>query len=156
MDTNWNDVYPARESIRAEVETMRQAYTNAIVASINHGLRDIFFKGSALKPWDSLVDYVPELSDIDLHVWLEDDVQISWTLEEALNVQARAENEFFAAHPQAIHVPRVQVNILNDLLSEPYFCGSLEGTTRSLLGHAYPMGSLDLRRKCPVICEAKE
>ena len=33
----------------------------------------IYFKGSAQKRWDSPVDYVPEVSDVDIHVLLRDD-----------------------------------------------------------------------------------
>jgi hypothetical protein len=138
MNTAWTDMYPPQALIRTEVETMRREYTQALLDYGGSSVRDLFFKGSALKPWDSLIDYVPELSDIDLHLWLHDDAKLEWDLEECLEIQARVEHHFFTQHPNPVHVPRVQLMILNEVLQQRGFVGSPAHTSRSEFGHAYP------------------
>jgi hypothetical protein len=139
METTWTDAYPSRASIRAEVETMRQAYTQTLIEHGGSSVRDLFFKGSALKTWDSLVDYVPELSDIDLHLWVHDDAKLEWGLEPCLEIQARVEHYFFEQHPQPVHVPRVQLMILTEAVIEARgFVGAPARTNRSEFGNTYP------------------
>ena len=71
-------------------------------------IRTIYFKGSAQRPWDSLLDYVPELSDVDVHVWLHEAAVSSdeITLETALQVQTAIERIYAERVPEPLHVPR--------------------------------------------------
>jgi hypothetical protein len=129
---------------RSEVEAMKTAYLETILEVIPRpALRDVFFKGSAFKPWDSTIDYVPELSDVDIHVWFEDDDGFDKTfpiLEAALEFTAKAEARFFAACPKPLHVPRVQLIALNRLLAGEFFVSSPPSVTHSHFRLQYPSG----------------
>jgi hypothetical protein len=123
---------------------MKAAYLETVLEVIPRvALRDVFFKGSAFKPWDDLVDYVPELSDVDIHVWFEDDDGFEKTfptLEAALGFSAKAEARFFAACPKPLHVPRVQLIALNRLFGGEFFVSSPASVTHSHFGLEYPSG----------------
>lgn len=129
---------------RLEVDAMKAAYLETILEVIPRvALRDVFFKGSAFKPWDDLVDYVPELSDVDIHVWFEDDDGFEKTfptLEAALEFSAKAEARFFAICPKPLHVPRVQLIALNRLLTYESFVSNPAGNPYSHFGLEYPSG----------------
>jgi hypothetical protein len=129
---------------RLEVNAMKAAYLETILEVIPRvALRDVFFKGSAFKPWDDLVDYVPELSDVDIHVWFEADDGFEKTfptLEAAFEFSAKAETRFFATCPKPLHVPRVQLIALNRLLEGEFFVASPASVTQSHFGLEYPNG----------------
>jgi hypothetical protein len=129
---------------RSEVDAMKAAYLETILEVIPRvALRDVFFKGSAFKVWDDLVDYVPELSDVDIHVWFEDDDGFDKTfptLEAALEFSAKAEAQFFATCPKPLHVPRVQLFALNWLLTYESFVSNPAGNPHSHFGLEYPSG----------------
>jgi hypothetical protein len=129
---------------RLEVKAMKAAYLETILEVIPQvALRDVFFKGSAFKAWDDLVDYVPELSDVDIHVWFQDDDGFEKTfptLEAALEFSAKAEARFFAACPKPLHVPRVQLIALNWLLTYESFVSNPAGNPHSHFGLEYPSG----------------
>ncbi len=121
---------------------MKAAYLETILEVIPQvALHDVFFKGSAFKPWESSVDYVPELSDVDIHVWFQDDDGFDKTfpiLEAALESSAKAEARFFAACPKPLHVPRVQLIALNGLLRYESFVSNPAGNPNSHFGLQYP------------------
>jgi hypothetical protein len=129
---------------RMEINAMKAAYLETILEVIPRvALRDVFFKGSAFKPWDDLVDYVPELSDVDIHVWFEADDGFEKTfptLEAALEFSAKAEARFFATCPKPLHVPRVQLIALNRLLTYEAFVSNPAGNPHSHFGLEYPSG----------------
>jgi hypothetical protein len=126
------------------VNALKAAYLKTILKVIPRAaLRDVFFKGSAFQVWDDLVDYVPELSDVDIHVWFQDDDGFDKTfptLEAALKFSAKAEARFFAACPKPLHVPRVQLIALNRLLNGDRFVASPANVTHSHFGLDYPSG----------------
>ncbi len=105
-------------------------------------IRGIYLTGSAVKAWDSPLDYVPEVSDVDIHVSFRDDS--SWrkhldTVPLALEVQAAIEVCFESRCPQALHRPRPQVLVLNKLMAEhPGFVYSPPSTVVVLHGEPYP------------------
>jgi hypothetical protein len=129
---------------RLEVNAMKAAYLETILEVIPRVvLRDVFFKGSAFKVWDDLVDYVPELSDVDIHVWFQDDDGFDKTfptLKAALEFSAKAEARFFATYPKPLHVPRVQLIALNELLRYEAFVSNPAGNPHSHFGLEYPSG----------------
>ena len=57
-------------------------------------VRGVYIKGSAQKQWESPLNYVPEISDVDMHLWFHGDD--TWkthlgTVSQALEVQRRVE-----------------------------------------------------------------
>ena len=91
---SWNDGYPDPERLRREVSAMTEAIVEALLDNIpKDEIRAIYLKGSAKKRWDTPIDYVPEASDLDLHLWFHDDdgerTHIG-RLDQALTIQHRS------------------------------------------------------------------
>ena len=63
----WDDGYPDPSIVRSEVEAMVDAVTGALTETLGDALTGLWLKGSVSRTWDSPLDYVPELSDVDFH-----------------------------------------------------------------------------------------
>jgi hypothetical protein len=151
---------PAMEAaLRVEIDAMAAAYAEALLElAPAQSITGIYAKGSAYKPWDSLIDYVPELSDVDIHVRFVDKTSAArtfGTVQGALNVAGRAMLRFNERCPEAVHRPRPQLVLLNDLESQPGYSPSPYRTVRTLYGQDYqrstpegrePMRAEDARR----------
>jgi hypothetical protein len=145
MNLSWDARYPDPVALRREVEYMVGAYVDALRASVPEAeLAGIYFKGSAQKRWDSPLDYVPELSDVDVHVlFTADEAEGAYlgTPEQALELQAAAEAAYFAKAPEPIHVPRPQLLVLNSVIDEPDFVPTPAEAITVLYGRDYPAGA---------------
>lgn len=70
----WDARYPDMEILRHEVSSMVESYVRTLLDAVpNDHTRVIYLKGSSKKRWDAPIDYVPEASDIDIHLWFHDD-----------------------------------------------------------------------------------
>lgn len=122
----------------------------------NDHIRAIYLKGSSKKRWDTPIDYVPEASDIDIHLWFHDDDKRIWpsvTLAQAAAIQRDVEAGYYAACPQPIHTPRIQLLDMNRLMDMPGYMHSPRSTVEVLIGEEYPVADYtcldDLERaKC--------
>ena len=138
----WNDGYSDPELLRHEVSCMTDAIVETILDRIPRDeIRAIYLKGSAKKLWDTPIDYVPEASDIDIHVWFHDDEwerALFGDLEQAIAVQRDIEGRYRRKCRQPIHTPRPQIMIMNSLLDKPGYMHSPPDSVRVLLGEGYP------------------
>jgi hypothetical protein len=96
----------------------------------------VYAKGSGVKPWDSPLDYVPELSDVDVQVLLQDESQFK-TLDTAIEFQERLERLFKQRVPRHLHYPRPQVIFVKERWSSPTFTPSPESVVKVLYGKPY-------------------
>jgi len=106
----------------------------------------IYGKGSAFKRWASPVDYVPELSDVDLHVrFASQDAaeQTLGTVDSALDVAGEAAALFAARFPDAVHTPRPQLILLHEMERQPGYLPAPHETVRPLHGADYPRTTAD-------------
>jgi len=121
---------------------MVEAFTEVLLEEIPESeIEGIYCKGSAMKDWDSPLDYVPELSDVDIHLLLGDDgteQKYLGSLEQALHIQARVEERYRSKVPQPLHVPRPQLVILNRLLLDQDYVPSPRNTVSVLCGKDAP------------------
>lgn len=145
MMTPWDKRYPDAAVLRREVECLVAAYVDALLQNVPESeLAGIYFKGSAQKQWDSPLDYVPELSDVDVHVLFDDDEAEAKYLgspEQALELQAAAEAAYFAKVPRPLHVPRPQLLVLNPLINEPDFMQTPRAAITVVYGREYAEGA---------------
>jgi hypothetical protein len=145
MNLNWDERYPDPATLRREVEGMVAAYVDALRGGVPETeIAGIYFKGSAQKEWASPLDYVPELSDVDVHVLFADgeaEAKYLGTAERALGLQAAAEAAYFAKLPRPIHVPRPQLIVLNSVIKEPDFVPTPAEAITVLYGRDYPAGA---------------
>ena len=119
---------------------MVESFVEVLLDTVPHQeIRGIYLKGSALKHWDTPIDYVPEISDVDMHIYFHDDD--SWrrhigTVEQAIEIQRRVEELYLAKAGRPLHTPRPQLIVLNRLMRQVDFVGSPPGTVEVLYGEA--------------------
>ena len=140
---NWDSRYPNRDTLRSEAECLAECFRDELLRLIPAGeIRAIYLKGSVVKPWESPLDYVPEVSDVDIHVWFRDDA--AWprhlgTVSQALEVQKGVEARFAARVPRPLHEPRPQLIVMNKMMAEHEgFLHSTRSTVKVLYGEEYP------------------
>ncbi len=139
----WGARHPDRDQLRAETRCLAECVRDQLLALIPEDeIRGMYLTGSTVKPWDSPLDYVPEVSDVDIHVSFRDDG--AWrqhldTVPRALEVQAAIEACFEKRCPRALHRPRPQLLVMNKLIAEREGFGYAPlSTVVALHGEAYP------------------
>ena len=142
MTLSWNDHYPDKEVLRREVNFMLEAFVEVLLAEIpKSAIEMIYFKGSAQKNWESPLDYVPEISDVDIHLLFTDDSSTEKYLgstSKALHILSKVEKRYFLKTEKPLHVPRPQLVILNRLLREKDFIPTPKSVVSVLYGKDYP------------------
>ena len=138
----WSDRYPDVETLRREVDALAESFVEALLARAPaDDVRGIYLKGSARKDWASPVDYVPELSDVDIHIFFREAADGRRRLGSAslgLEVQAEVEQAYLRKIASPVHFPRPQLVVLNDLLEQPGCVLSPRETVTTLYGEDYP------------------
>ena len=139
----WDARYPDRDQLRAEVQCLAACVRDQLLARIpGDEIRGVYLKGSSVKAWESPLDYVPEVSDVDIHVRFRDDN--AWrqhldTVPQALAIQAGIEACFQERFAQPVHHPRLQLLVLNTLIAGlEGFVHAPRSTVTVLHGEAYP------------------
>jgi hypothetical protein len=74
------------------------------------GVTYAYAKGSAVKRWDSKIDYVPIISDLDIHYRLESDPEFD--LQQSIAIMIEYEN--YMNEFQCQHIPRMQLMALQN------------------------------------------
>ncbi len=140
----WSDRHPNRDQLRAETRCLAACVRDVLLAHVPVAeIRGIYLTGSTVKPWVSPLDFVPEISDVDIHVSFHHDHawrQYLDTVPRALEVQSGIEACFARRIPQPLHHPRLQLIVMNQLMLErPGFVHSPRSTVVVLHGEPYPM-----------------
>ena len=143
MTPEWCSRYPDRDRLRSEVDGLAACFLEELLATIPESeIRGFYYKGSSKKAWESPLDYVPEVSDVDMHLWFhDDDVWHRYldTVPQAMEVQKGVEARFRAKVPEPLHEPRPQLIVMNKMLAEiDDFVHSPRSTVTVLYGEEYP------------------
>jgi len=132
---DWSDL---QKRARSDVEVALDAWVIVLGEELGSRIKYAYSKGSALKKWDSPIDYVPTLSDMDIHIMLDDDDPLfsgtSESFEEALYLSKRYEEEFLKLQPDHLHIPRTQIMTINRLASILDYVPPRIQDIRSLIG----------------------
>ena len=111
--------------VRREVDSCIEIWTEVLEELYPVDIEYAYAKGSCVKQWDSPIDYVPIISDVDIHIkQVEDGKPYPNTAEGfdlALKLPESYENKFYERNPEPLHVPRPQLIRLNPRLSRPDF-----------------------------------
>ncbi len=106
----------AKEDVLASFD----AWTVVLSETLGDKLAYAYGKGSALKAWDSPIDYVPILSDVDVHINLKRDESLfagsDDSFSDAVDMSQSYEQEFLQRQPEHLHVPRSQVIVIDRLM----------------------------------------
>ncbi|MBN2334274.1 hypothetical protein JXL21_01860 [Candidatus Bathyarchaeota archaeon] len=104
----------ARRDVEAAVEVWRRLINERLGDRIDYAA----LKGSSTKRWDSPVDYVPVVSDVDIHVGIKEGQPLVPQNREgflhSIETTRLYEEMFKEARPGHIHVPRIQFAIMNE------------------------------------------
>jgi hypothetical protein len=73
-----------------------------------------YFKGSALNKWDSFLDYVPIVSDLDVHIKVKDN-KLTNDFLKTLEFTDKVRSSWREHYPNAFHLPRLQVVFIHDM-----------------------------------------
>jgi hypothetical protein len=138
------DRLPDPDRLRSEVDAMVAAVVEALLDRFGPGILGLWFKGSAQKPWDTPIDYVPELSDVDIH-FRADEATLAelGDLDTALALHADIGARFAAVCPSPAHIPRPQLVSAAEMERMPRFVPAPIGTVETLHGPV-PAGPTDL------------
>lgn len=138
----WDARFPDRDQLRAEVHCLASCVLAELLGQIPEGeIRGLYLKGSSIKAWESPLDYVPEVSDVDMHVWFRDDAWQGYvdTVPQALKIQAGVEARFNARIARPLHHPRPQLIVMNKLMADlERFVHAPRSTVTVLYGETYP------------------
>ena len=139
----WNAHYPGPQRLREEVNAVAEAFSEVLIEEIpGREIRGIYLKGSGQKEWDSPIDYVPEVSDVDIHIEFRNGTdwqQYVGTVSQAMAIQHKVELRYLSKVNQAVHAPRPQLVIVNKLISDLEFVHSPRSTVKVLFGAEYPL-----------------
>ena len=139
----WDSSYPDPTRLRQEVEAMVESFMEALLGEIpNDAIKGIYLKGSGQKDWDSPIDYVPEISDVDLHVQFHEND--AWrgrlgTFAQAMKIQQAVEKAYLSRIEDPLHTPRPQLIVVNKMVQEIEYIPSPRETVRVLYGEEYPV-----------------
>jgi hypothetical protein len=137
------------KSAREDTECALAVWTEILPQFFGSRLEYLYAMGSALKPWDSHIDYVPTISDVDIHIGLQDDDPLfgnsSDDFDLAVSVSQQCEEEFLRRRTNHLHVPRMQVIETRFLMQSEKYTPPRPQDIRILFGepHLQELTSLD-------------
>jgi hypothetical protein len=110
---------------RKDVKACLNIWKEILLENFSDKIEVIYSKGSASKPWETAIDYVPILSDVDIHVRFANDDQNTplnrLPMDRALELSKAYETRFLSSQEEYLHLPRVQINDLTRLSQDPSF-----------------------------------
>ena len=125
----------AKRDVLASVEAWKAVLSETLGDQLSYA----YAKGSALKRWDSPIDYVPILSDVDVHINLKQDDSLFAASEDpfsdSLDMSLSYEREFLKRNPEHLHVPRSQVIVIDRLMKLVDFVPADLNQVRILIGN---------------------
>jgi hypothetical protein len=132
---DWSDL---QKRARSDVEAGLAAWISVLKEELDSRIKYAYTKGSATKKWDSPIDYVPTISDVDIHIMLADDDLLlsgsSESFEESMYLSKRYEEEFLCLQSDHLHVPRSQIMTINRLSTVVEYVPPRPQDIRALVG----------------------
>ena len=114
------------------------AWTTVLNETLGDQVAYAYAKGSGLKKWESPIDYVPVISDIDIHFRIKNDESLFADSEDpfsdALDISLAYETEFLRLQSDYLHIPRSQVIALNRLVQLVVFVPPNPDSVKPLIG----------------------
>ncbi len=126
---------------RKDVDSCISIWTSIFEENYIDKIEFMYSKGSATKKWDSLIDYVPIMSDVDIHIKEHEDSSLFANLSDAfissIGISQTYEDLFVEKNPAHLHIPRTQIVNLKDLENSVSIIFPKPETVNILLGK-YP------------------
>jgi hypothetical protein len=149
---------------RHDIRMCLQSWIEVLKDELGERIDYVYSKGSSMKKWDSPIDYVPVLSDVDIHILLKDEEDLFHgcrdRFEAAMRFSKRYEDRFFELEPDPLHFPRSQLVHINPFRGEKWFVLPKVDAVQPLIGDPKPakISSDDTIRKIDLgnLIELKE
>jgi hypothetical protein len=99
-----------------------------------------YAKGSGMKSWDSPIDYVPILSDVDIHLKLRDEKYQGLypasknVFDDSMDMSLAYEEGFLKRSSDHLHVPRSQLVVLDKLTEMVVYVPPKKNQVHPMLG----------------------
>lgn len=113
------------DELREDVTIALDIWKDLLLEFFQDDIEYIYAKGSSTKPWESKIDYVPQISDVDIHVKLfntNSNSLLHPSLEISLSLITEYQKRFLLHNKSLnriyIHLPRVQLVILNKITAD--------------------------------------
>ena len=122
---------------RKEIDSCLEIWRDIFKTDYSKSIKYAYAKGSATKDWDSYIDYVPVLSDVDIHIKLFDHAQFlndDTSFHEAVNISETYESRFIETNPNYFHLPRMQILKLDDIMKIVDFIHPRESSIKVVYG----------------------
>jgi hypothetical protein len=108
----------ARKDVDAAIEVWQQLIQERLSDRIDYAV----LKGSGIKAWESPVDYVPMISDIDIHIGKREGMPLFPETRGgflySLETTRLYEERFMEMRPDHLHIPRPQVVVIKEARGE--------------------------------------
>ena len=131
-------------SIAEDISLAISIWKNILLESYSEEIEYIYVKGSALKNWDSNIDYVPQISDIDIHIKVKNEEKsnlLHQTIDSSgkfgLEYRKRFENFIRNSNSKSFHLPRIQIVFINKISSSFPFVYSRLQDVQLLFGNPH-------------------
>ena len=142
MELSWNEHYADKSVLKDEVKHLLEAFIETLLNTIPESeIEAVYHKGSAQKDWETPIDYVPELSDVDIHLLFSNDSSVDrymGSIAQTINIQAEVERRYFTKVSKPLHVPRPQLIILNRFIKNVDYVPAPASVVSVLYGKDYP------------------
>jgi hypothetical protein len=131
------------DTLRREARGLAEVLRDVVLAEAPGGAVDgVYLKGSSVRPWTSRIDYVPEVSDVDVHVRVHAEAkEATRSLAFALRVADGTQELFNQRFPRAMHSPRPQLFFLGDIEEMSGYLPSTPDSVVVLHGNEYRAGT---------------
>jgi hypothetical protein len=107
------------DAVRTDIQASLDAWKSVLLESFGERLKCAYAKGSSVKQWDSLIDYVPIISDVDIHFTMTDDrgmfPESPDEFADSMALSKRYEEVYKEIHPEHAHMPRCQLSLVDRL-----------------------------------------
>jgi hypothetical protein len=132
---NWETLV---ERIRADIEASMNSWISVLTESLGERIKYAYAKGSAQKPWDSPIDYVPIISDVDIHILLNDDEELfpesKDVFADCIALSHKYESKFINSRPDHLHIPRSQLIQIDKLADKVEYVPPRTQDVRMIIG----------------------
>ncbi|MEE9409458.1 MAG: hypothetical protein V3V41_00850 [Candidatus Heimdallarchaeota archaeon] len=121
-----------------DVESCISIWSQILENSFKNKVEVVYTKGSAIKNWESIIDYVPIISDVDIHIVPKENVDFymgkSTAFFEAMHLSQRYERMFVEENQDYLHIPRTQIVKFDDVIDPDSFIMPRKKDVRVLFG----------------------
>ena len=113
--------YKIPKQIKIDVKKMTDIWKNVLIKNYSNNLRVIYVKGSSNKIWLSPIDYVPVLSDVDIHYLLKEDTNTIYdSIEKAIRISDEVQRQFREKNPRGFRYSAksgINIILIDDIIT---------------------------------------